>query len=240
MNPIQQISEFAILYGILGQFESERELIKKLYNFNRVPLYNPSIDGLYQEVCQIVKLHNNKKSIVQYGIESNTEWIYGYSTTSNHEPDYLYKMYLGISSEWLINNLKYILKIILEEGISDFKLGNSAGQLSRADKFIVYDSHLNNLKRLAARLNPLLKETKSHLIPFSCSFFADGKLSWGMDPNLLNSKKIVTSWRLSIAQKIANSIHKHSSYNSSDITLKLIYNDLKEQNIDTIDWKPLL
>jgi hypothetical protein len=115
-----------------------------------------------------------------------------------------YKLYVSPAPDDLPRALTAIAEALSgAAGLSGFKVGRDVHGICRPDKLVVYFDRLDDLRRAAASLGERLDGCAPQGVPFSAPIDAGGLLSWGSDPPPAPGAGPAGSWRLWIAERLA-------------------------------------
>lgn len=124
-------------------------------------------------------------------------------------------------------------------GLSAFKVGRGVSGICRPDKLVVYFDRLDDLRRAAEALRERLDGCSAHGVPFSAAIAPDGLLSWGSDPPRESTAAGSRSWRLWIAERLAEYlVRARRSGSAGPPPWRFALERLSLAGVDTDTWAP--
>lgn len=91
-------------------------------------------------------------------------------------------------------------------GAIAFKVGRDLRGVCRPDKLVAYFDRLDDLRAGAERVRERLAGCPAQGVPFTAAIGGDGLLSWGADPPSEPPSAPRTSWRLWVAERLAEQL----------------------------------
>ena len=115
-----------------------------------------------------------------------------------------YKLYVSPGPDDLPRAVAAIAETLCgAPGLGAFKVGRDAHGICRPDKLVAYFDRLDDLQGAASTLAGALGDCAPQGVPFSAAIDREGLLSWGADPPRAPGAGPAGSWRLWIAERLA-------------------------------------
>jgi hypothetical protein len=152
-----------------------------------------------------------------------------------------YKLYVSPATKALADVVERALNVAIRFEVPSFKIGKSAGNLLRPDKFIFYLDSAETLGELSAQLHRELADYQAHGVPFTRMLDSAGMLSAGADPPrslCISGWAQAESWRGWIADRIALALLQARAFTNLDMRCEFALTKLSIEGIDTRDWAP--
>lgn len=154
--------------------------------------------------------------------------------------DTSYKLYISPAIHDVRAALETVAGVLsTTQGVTGFKIGAGLPGMCRPDKMLVYSSHLDDLLKLAGKLDTSLGECPAHGVPFTASVRSDGLLSWGADPPAEHHGRRGSSWRSWLVVQLAEHL---ASAKGARLTIlepwQFALERLQLAGIDTVAWVP--
>lgn len=150
-----------------------------------------------------------------------------------------YKLYVSPVVNVLPEVVERALKIAIDLEVPSFKIGNSAANLLRPDKFIFSLDSAETLNALSAQLQRELAEYPAQGVPFTRMLDRAGIVSAGDDPP---RSLCIPGWgqaesrRGWIADRLALALLQARSFANLQIRCEFVLTKLSIEGIDTRDW----
>jgi hypothetical protein len=115
------------------------------------------------------------------------------------------KLYVSPAIDSLEIVFPELIRVVTFCRARSVKAGADAAGLLRPDKLVAYFSTMGDLAKAAHELAWRLDGVPPHGVPFTAEIFADGLLSWGVDPptRCPVPGKIAPSWREWVCYRLA-------------------------------------
>lgn len=150
-----------------------------------------------------------------------------------------YKLYVSPSIEALPAALEAVADVLRgAPGVAAFKVGEDVAGVCRPDKLVAYFDRLEDLHEAAGRLRERLAGCPAHGVPFTAAISGDGLLSWGADPPPATSAGRSGSWRLWVAQRLAEYLLHGRRADDGPEPWRFALERLRLAGIDTDTWAP--
>lgn len=136
-----------------------------------------------------------------------------------------------------------ILAALTASRARQFKVGNDAGGLLRADKIVSYFPSFERLAEAADAVVARLAGVPAQGVPFTSEIGGNGLLSWGMDPpRSERSWSLGESWRAWLAMRLARDLLAARQATREGIPgvepWRFALDRLRLEGIDTETWTP--
>jgi hypothetical protein len=123
-------------------------------------------------------------------------------------------------------------------GLGAFKIGRDVGGICRPDKLVAYFDRLDDLHGAAAKLREQLDGCAPHGVPFTAAIDRDGLLSWGSDPPRTPGGEPAGSWRLWIAEQLAEHLARARREGGALEPWRFALERLGLAGVDADTWAP--
>jgi len=208
-----RLSRDALLHAQDLETNDAQELTTALYLYNRIPLTPfwkarfPNRDAVRAHLAANRQL---ERDWTEVSAEKPDGWL---TWASKEHGDGArgdgYKLYVNPRPERMRDAFAIVVRAL--SGMPDiiFKVGDSAANLLRPDKLVVYCTTREQMREAASALRRELAGCEAHGVPFTASLDEDGLLSWGIDPNAESrplSWMTIDSWRFRIVRLLGPAI----------------------------------
>jgi hypothetical protein len=150
-----------------------------------------------------------------------------------------FKLYVSPGLDGLPDALAAVAEALRgAPGLSGFKIGRDAGGICRPDKLVVYFDRLDDLHEGATALRERLDGCPPHGVPFTAAIDRDGLLSWGSDPPRAPGGEPAGSWRLWIAERLAEYLARARREGGALEPWRFALERLGLAGVDANTWAP--
>lgn len=245
-GPSSRLAREALAYAGSLPVSDARRLSARLYTYNSIPATARWKAALCsaEAVADFLGLGPrgpNSDALANLGYEEldHPQW-FAWTRRAATLDNLRWKLYVSPRPEHLAAVLGRAIPLLGELGAGSLKIGRTAQNLLRADKFIVYLESAPALERLAAALRHELSGTPVQGVPFTCACGDDALLSWGVDPPrslCLAGWAQAESWRAWIANRLAIALLQARAARSSE-PWRFALARLAAEGIDPVRWAP--
>jgi hypothetical protein len=150
-----------------------------------------------------------------------------------------FKLYVSPGLEGLPDALAAVAETLRgAPGLSAFKVGRDVDGICRPDKLVVYFDRLDDLHSAATTLHERLDGCPPHGVPFTAAIDRDGLLSWGSDPPRAPGGEPAGSWRLWIAERLAEYLARARREGGALEPSRFALERLGLAGVDADTWAP--
>jgi hypothetical protein len=150
-----------------------------------------------------------------------------------------YKLYVSPGLDGLPDALAAVAGTLRgAPGLGAFKIGRDVGGICRPDKLVVYFDRLDDLQEAATALRERLDGCPPHGVPFTAAIDREGLLSWGSDPPRTPGGEPVGSWRLWIAERLAEYLARARREGGALEPWRFALERLGPAGVDADTWAP--
>jgi hypothetical protein len=150
-----------------------------------------------------------------------------------------FKLYVSPDLDGLPDALAAVAETLQgAPGLSAFKIGRDVGGICRPDKLVVYFDRLDDLHQGATALRERLDGCRSRGVPFTAPIDRDGLLSWGSDPPQAPGGEPAGSWRLWIAERLAEYLARARREGGALEPWRFALERLGMAGVDADTWAP--
>lgn len=153
-----------------------------------------------------------------------------------------YKLYISPQGGHVQQVFASVVLSLSDTGATSFKIGNDASGLLRPDKMIAYFTNQADLVAAASTLYRRLQGCPPHGTPFTAELYADGLLSWGVDPPWASGSLswiTAASWRSWLTAKLATALVAAKADADSEVEpWRFALLRLSLDDVDTATWAP--
>ncbi len=150
-----------------------------------------------------------------------------------------FKLYVSPGLDGLPDALAAVAETLRgAPGLSGFKIGRDVGGICRPDKLVVYFDRLDDLHGAATALGERLDGCPPHGVPFTAAIDRDGLLSWGSDPPRTPGGEPAGSWRLWIAERLAEFLARARREGGALEPWRFALERLALAGVDADTWAP--
>lgn len=231
--------------------EDVRALSLRLYSYNRQPL-TPRWKSLLPD-AEAVERHlgiaagGPHRKALDRGwrrLHRMEGWISWASRAVGSDAESLpdqptWKLYVSPRPEALEEGFGAILDALTAARARQFKVGENAVGLLRADKIVAYFPSFERLAAAADAVVTRLAGAPAQGVPFTSEIGGDGLLSWGMDPP--RSERVWSpgeSWRAWLAHRLARALLAGRAGGEDVEPWRFALDRLRLEGIDTDTWTP--
>jgi hypothetical protein len=245
-DPIVGLSFRAIRYAQLIGESNAGILAQRLYSYNAEVPAEWMVKAY--ESKSAVEIWNLKRVLMtiaeggQYSLSSNGNWVYAkrntFDSQTNTRARFHYKLYVSPVYNNFRQALIVIAKLVTLINPFCFKFGNDLQGCLRPEKIVLYFEDWDQLKAAAALLEKEMVNLTPLGVPLSCPLDNRGLLSFGVDP--ISNQKYRSlnpvSWRVWLANKMADDITKFGSHGNCEQLLKFLRNKFRQRGLDMNCW----
>ncbi|HVE71857.1 MAG TPA: hypothetical protein VNI54_10850 [Thermoanaerobaculia bacterium] len=192
MSPIEcdDLSRDALVHAQDLETSDTSALAQSLYLFNRIPL-TPFWRSRFPDRPAILDHLGTARAPLKNLLEKTwrvsldqRHWVSWFSRSrrSHRNDEVTYKLYVSPRPEFLREAFEIVVRVLADFPDAGFKIGNSAADLLRPDKLIVYFLSSEEMAEAGARLARELAGCDPHGVPFTAKIDERGLISWGIDP----------------------------------------------------------
>jgi hypothetical protein len=150
-----------------------------------------------------------------------------------------FKLYVSPGPDGLPDALLAVAETLRgAPGLSAFKIGRDVGGICRPDKLVAYFDRLDDLHGAATALGERLDGCPPHGVPFTAAIDRDGLLSWGSDPPRAPGGEPAGSWRLWIAERLAEFLARAQREGGALEPWRFALERLALAGVDADTWAP--
>ena len=235
--------------------EDVRALSLRLYSYNRQPL-TPRWKSLLPD-AEAVERHlgiaagGPHRKALDRGwrrLQRMEGWIAWSSRAVGGDAEGLpdqptWKLYVSPRPEALEEGFGAILDALTAARARQFKVGENAAGLLRADKIVAYFPSFERLAEAADAVVTRLAGAPAQGVPFTSEIGGDGLLSWGVDPpRSERAWSAGESWRAWLAHRLARALLAARTGggggNEKIEPWRFALDRLRLEGIDTDTWTP--
>lgn len=228
-----------------------RALSLRLYSYNRQPL-TPRWKSLLPD-AEAVERHlgiaagGPHRKALDRGwrrLQRTEGWIAWSSRAVGGDAEGLpdqptWKLYVSPRPEALEEGFGAILDALTAARARQFKVGENAAGLLRADKIVAYFPTFERLAEAAEAVVTRLAGAPAQGVPFTSEIGGDGLLSWGMDPpRSERAWSAGESWRAWLAHRLARALLAGRDAGEGIEPWRFALDRLRLEGIDTDTWTP--
>jgi len=228
-----------------------QSLASALYRFNHKPVSKTLHTKLYdaKSVKEFFKLNTKQETKEFYNdwlpLENKEGWIGFRNQNSfmhkNHKDTQTYKLYLSPDSLDIFQKIFFeVTQLLYKTNAFQFKIGDDAYGLQRADKWVAYFYDKESLYHAISLLEQNIGDIPAQEVPFSGKSDLDW-LSWGRDPQQIQEETI--SWRWLVCTEVAHGIIEQSKMLSDNSDINNIWSHvasrLERENINPNTFEPI-
>lgn len=235
--------------------EDVRALSLRLYSYNRQPL-TPRWKSLLPD-AEAVERHlgiaagGPHRKALDRGwrrLQRMEGWIAWSSRAVGGDAEGLpdqptWKLYVSPRPEALEEGFGAILDALTAARARQFKVGENAAGLLRADKIVAYFPSFERLAEAAEAVVTRLAGAPAQGVPFTSEIGGDGLLSWGVDPpRSERAWSAGESWRAWLANRLARALLAARAGGGEGNEMiepwRFALDRLRLEGIDTDTWTP--
>jgi hypothetical protein len=150
-----------------------------------------------------------------------------------------FKLYVSPGLDGLPDALAAVAEVLRgAPGLSAFKIGRDVDGICRPDKLVVYFDRLDDLQGAATALRGRLAGCPPHGVPFTAAIDREGLLSWGSDPPRAPGGEPAGSWRLWIAERLAEYLARARREGGALEPRRFALERLGLAGVDADTWAP--
>jgi hypothetical protein len=210
----RKLAVAALRYGQALDGLSRPELALRLYCYGRRPL-SPALTRRLPDADAVAAWLGLGSGPLERALR--TRWLRVPAVAGAHEHWWQwmspsarppesggFKLYVSPGVDDLPQALQSVAAVLATaRGVTGLKLGAGLAGICRPDKLIVYFAHVDELRSFAAALTSRLAGCSAHGVPFTAAVAPDLLLCWGADPPRPIDGRAPTSWRMWVAERLA-------------------------------------
>ena len=244
---VAELSRAALRYAESLATDSPRELARRLYGYNRLPV-TPRWNALLAKPGDYARYIGIDGKAAASMLSRNwqrlpaspawQQWTTRASAAAT--AGLTHKLYISPMPEALATDgFAAIVSALSAGGVTHFKVGSGAAGLLRPDKIVAYFSDFESMTGCARRLQAQLAGMPAHGAPFTAEIDGKGLLSWGMDPPSTSGEGngIAMSWRQWLTGHLARAILAGRAVKSSQ-PAEYAMARVRIEGIDSTTWTP--
>lgn len=122
--------------------------------------------------------------------------------------DARYKIYVSPDPRALPDVFQITVRTACAMDVPCLKIGSSVQDILRPDKLVLYLDTLDDVKRIAAELEPEIGGAASQGVPFTSELVPSGLISWAIDPPTEKETDLLGrySWRTLVSECLARAL----------------------------------
>lgn len=250
---LASLSRDALQYGQRLAIDDPQRLAAQMYFYNRTPV-TPQWDRRIGDPAQFERFLGTDRDgrcgqLLRAGARriAATQQSKGWDIWALKDDDrphgktFDYKIYVSPSLEAMPEVLPIVLEVFFEHRVPLFKVGSNLPGLARPDKIIAYFGNFEQVEAVGARLAERIAGAPVHGVPFTAELFADGMISWGMDPHeaRMFDWQERASWRVWVAHHLARSlVDSRRTPNRMIAPWQFALERLRLDGVDPDTWTP--
>lgn len=250
-HPLSALSRAALHLATSVPIEDPARLSAWIYGFNTIPLGPAWLRRLCsaERLLELLELQeggrNQRRLAADFVSSPHAAW-HGWARRDGEAPGaggHLgYKLYVSPHPRALVEAFDAVVTVLVESGVSAFKLGRGPSGLLRPDKLVAYLDGWDSLHKLAVSMEAALAGVPAQGVPFTAPLTDDGLLSWGMDPPpraRAGGWGPAESWRFWLTNQLARALlHARSRGADAEQSQAYAATRLRLEGVDTELWVP--
>lgn len=248
---IARLSKEALRYAAALPITDPRSLSARIYRYNTAP-FTPGIQSSFGNAVRTAAILGLAGAaplisrLIREGYErvDHEQWL-AWTRRRFVDPEAAstlrHKLYVSPILSALPEVVDRALKVAIDLHVPSFKIGKSAGNLLRPDKFVLYLDSAETLEAVSAQLQRELAEFPAQGVPFTRMLDQTGMLSAGADPPrslCISGWAQAESWRGWVADRLALALLQARSFSNAETRCEFALTKLSIEGIDTRDWVP--
>lgn len=248
---IARLSRDSAVYAASLNALDRLDIEARLYRYNYVPV-TPSwsgripTSGAVREFLGIDRgataavLNSRWEALPTDESDAWFQWIArDGSQLKASDRDVNYKLYVSPLLADLPAVFAAVVGVLADAGVTAFKVGGTARDVSRPDKIVAYFRTRERALECGALLCTALDGASVQGVPFSAELGADGLVSWGVDPADIPGRAAQSSWRRWVCRRLAHYIDAATTGSSSDVEpWRFAFERLRLDGVNTTTWEP--